>query len=78
MADFDHFMAGLPSAPVVSLESLGRGLLGLLSGYDAPVPPVLVADGFRFFFSNEGLEPAHIHVEPRIDLREKWREYFGT
>jgi len=28
------------------------------------VPTVLVIDGFRFFFfSNEGMEPPHIHVE---------------
>jgi len=27
VADFDRFLAGLPSAPVVSLESLDRGLL---------------------------------------------------
>jgi len=28
------------------------------------MPTVLVVDGFRFFFwSNEGTEPPHIHVE---------------
>jgi hypothetical protein len=28
------------------------------------MPTVLVVDGFRFFFfSNEGFEPPHIHVE---------------
>jgi hypothetical protein len=28
------------------------------------MPTVLVVEGFRFFFfSNEGFEPAHIHVE---------------
>lgn len=32
--------------------------------YDWPVPTVLDTDGFRFFFfSNEGNEPAHIHIE---------------
>jgi hypothetical protein len=27
------------------------------------VPTLLDVDGFRFFFSNEGTEPAHVHVE---------------
>lgn len=36
------------------------------------MPTVLVVDGFRFFFwSNEGTEPPHIHVE-RGDAAGKW------
>jgi hypothetical protein len=37
-----------------------------------PVPTVLVVEGFRFFFfSNEGFEPPHIHVE-KGDGHAKW------
>lgn len=36
------------------------------------MPTVLVVDGFRFFFfSNEGFEPPHIHVE-KGDGHAKW------
>jgi hypothetical protein len=36
------------------------------------MPTVLLVEGFRFFFfSNEGLEPPHIHVE-KGDGYAKW------
>jgi hypothetical protein len=37
------------------------------------VPTVLVVDGFRFFFfSNEGTEPPHIHVERGDGYAKFW------
>jgi hypothetical protein len=37
------------------------------------MPTVLLADGFRFFFfSNEGLEPPHIHVDKGDGLAKLW------
>lgn len=37
------------------------------------MPTVIIKDGFRFFFfSNEGLEPPHIHVE----LAEGYAKYW--
>jgi len=37
------------------------------------VPTVLEADGFRFFFySNEGTEPRHIHVEKGSGEAKFW------
>lgn len=39
------------------------------------MPTVLRIDGFRFFFySKEGLEPAHIHVERGDDVAKFWLE----
>jgi hypothetical protein len=39
------------------------------------VPTVLVTRGFRFFFfSNEGLEPPHIHVEAGDGYAKFWLE----
>lgn len=36
------------------------------------MPTVLIVEGFRFFFfSNEGFEPPHIHVE-KGDGHAKW------
>lgn len=38
----------------------------------AKMPTVLVVEGFRFFFfSNEGFEPPHIHVE-KGEGHAKW------
>lgn len=37
------------------------------------MPTVLRIDGFRFFFfSNEGVEPPHIHVEQGDGLAKFW------
>ena len=37
------------------------------------MPTVLRVDGFRFFFySNEGQEPAHIHVVRQADEAKFW------
>jgi hypothetical protein len=44
------------------------------------MPAVLRIKGYRFFFfSNEGNEPIHIHVEKehKEQLIEKWDEYFA-
>jgi hypothetical protein len=39
------------------------------------VPTVLLAEGFRFFFfSNEGTEPPHIHVERSDGYAKFWLE----
>jgi hypothetical protein len=39
------------------------------------MPTVLHVDGFRFFFySREGSEPAHIHVEHAEKLAKYWLE----
>lgn len=39
------------------------------------VPTVLVIEGFRFFFfSNEGTEPPHIHVEHGDGYAKFWLE----
>lgn len=39
------------------------------------MPTVLLADGFRFFFfSNEGTEPPHIHVERGDGHAKFWLE----
>jgi hypothetical protein len=39
------------------------------------VPTILVAEGYRFFFwSNEGLEPPHVHVERGDGLAKFWLE----
>jgi Domain of unknown function (DUF4160) len=39
------------------------------------VPTVLVVEGFRFFFfSNEGTEPPHIHVERGDGYAKFWLE----
>jgi hypothetical protein len=35
------------------------------------VPTLLISDGFRFFFSNEGFEPPHVHVE-KADAHAKF------
>ena len=41
----------------------------------APVPTVLLTDGYRFFFfSNEGTEPPHIHVERGDGYAKFWLE----
>ena len=38
----------------------------------AVMPTVLIVEGYRFFFfSNEGFEPPHIHVE-KGDSHAKW------
>jgi hypothetical protein len=37
------------------------------------MPTILVVDGYRFFFySNEGHEPAHIHIEKGDGLAKWW------
>ena len=37
------------------------------------MPTVLRVDGFRFFFwSNEGQEPAHIHVQRQSEYAKFW------
>ena len=37
------------------------------------MPTILKIDGFRFFFfSNEGVEPAHIHVESGDGYAKFW------
>ena len=45
------------------------------------MPTVLRIDGHRFFFySLEGQEPPHIHVEHRkagLTFQEAWDEHFG-
>ena len=39
------------------------------------MPTVLLAEGFRFFFfSNEGTEPPHIHVERSDGYAKFWLE----
>lgn len=39
------------------------------------MPTALRIDGYRlFFFSNEGHEPAHIHVEQAENLAKYWLE----
>jgi uncharacterized protein DUF4160 len=39
------------------------------------VPTVLLVDGYRFFFfSNEGTEAPHIHVERGDDYAKLWLE----
>lgn len=39
------------------------------------MPTVLRIDGFRFFFySKEGTEPPHIHVEQADDVAKFWLE----
>ena len=39
------------------------------------MPTVLLAEGFRFFFfSNEGTEPPHIHVERGDGYAKFWLE----
>jgi hypothetical protein len=39
------------------------------------VPTVLLAEGFRFFFfSNEGTQPPHIHVERGDGYAKFWLE----
>ncbi|MCK4624971.1 MAG: DUF4160 domain-containing protein [Phycisphaerae bacterium] len=41
------------------------------------MPTVLRKSGYRFFFfSLEGFEPPHIHVEKEL-FDEKWNEHFG-
>lgn len=41
----------------------------------ARVPTILRKDGFRFFFfSNEGFEPAHIHIEAGEGYAKFWLE----
>ncbi len=42
-------------------------------GNNEIVPTVLRMDGFRFFFfSNEGWEPAHVHVESAESYAKFW------
>ena len=37
------------------------------------MPTILVVEGFRFyFFSNEGTEPAHVHVEKGDGTAKFW------
>lgn len=36
------------------------------------MPTVLRKNGFRFFFSDEGNEPCHIHVEGRDGIAKFW------
>ncbi|MBP7584963.1 MAG: DUF4160 domain-containing protein [Spirochaetes bacterium] len=37
------------------------------------MPVILTRDGFRYFFySNEGLEPVHIHVEKAGSVAKFW------
>ena len=37
------------------------------------MPTILVVDGYRFFFySNEGHEPAHIHIEKGDGIAKWW------
>ena len=37
------------------------------------MPTILVVDGYRFFFySNEGHEPAHIHIEKADGIAKWW------
>ena len=37
------------------------------------MPTVLIVEGFRFFFfSNEGLEPPHIHIEKAEAYAKFW------
>lgn len=44
----------------------------------APVPTLLVIEGFRFFFfSNEGMEPPHVHEKHQKQFLEQWHEYFS-
>ncbi len=46
--------------------------------YGQAVPTVLLADGFRFFFfSNEGTEPPHIHVEYGNGYAKYWLDPVG-
>ena len=47
--------------------------LNLLARYDAPMPEVLRIQGYRFFFfSREGSEPHHIHVEQAERYAKFW------
>lgn len=55
--------------PRVVLESC----LNFLARYDAPMPEVLRIQGYRFFFfSREGTEPHHIHVEQAERYAKFW------
>jgi hypothetical protein len=46
-----------------------------LERYTETVPTLLKAEGFRFFFfSNEGSEPPHIHVEYGDGYAKFWLE----
>lgn len=37
------------------------------------MPTILVIEGFRFYFySNEGTEPAHVHVEKGDGIAKYW------
>jgi len=37
------------------------------------VPTLLIVDGFRFyFFSNEGMEPSHVHVSKAEAVAKVW------
>ena len=38
------------------------------------MPTILRLDGYRFFFSNEGSEPPHIHIEFGDRLAKYWLE----
>ncbi|MBX7115888.1 MAG: DUF4160 domain-containing protein [Myxococcaceae bacterium] len=42
------------------------------------MPTLLVIEGFRFFFfSNEGMEPPHVHEKHQKQFLEQWHEYFS-
>lgn len=41
--------------------------------YTLSVPTIFVEDGYRFFFfSNEGMEPKHVHVEKAEKYAKFW------
>ena len=44
------------------------------AAYLTHVPTVLRIAGYRFFFSNEGNEPPHIHVESAERYAKFWLE----
>ena len=60
----------------VRLVSRAWHHLRRLAGRDmvSVVPTVLLAEGCRFFFSNEGTEPPHIHVEQGDGYAKFWLE----
>ena len=54
---------------------LGRGGGQARRGSVQSVPTLLIVEGFRFFFfSNEGTEPPHVHVERGDGHAKYWLE----
>ena len=64
----------LATAGALALEGNGPGRCHQL-GYPGAVPTVLTVEDLRFFFfSNEGTEPPHVHVEAGDSAAKFWLE----